>query len=305
MNDLDVVAAIAISRDDFVMFCHQKLTEEHPRDDYKELLELALIFVGETPSRGVHFRKPGSISRARWMMRLIYAYKIYLFKHQFNITAEEETGLRNLCIFGVMIYIKHWYQSDDVTRAPNADLQLMQSLVTYENIHADISTSGLRKICGQLWYLSEELVMLALFDKTIPTDIKRSIVVELKIEPSDDEIQKKASVNYKDVKSIMSMTLKQFVTKNSLNFFNILGLNTQFLDDDPELWNTNPTYIHAEIIVNNLMVTNDIAERGVKLMSEFNSLLARDEQQKQSILHVVSEHRKLYSDCKKQSLNST
>ena len=39
-------------------------------------------------------------------------------------------------------------------------------------------------------------------------------------------------------------------------------------------------------------------------MHEYNSLLSNDEDQKQFVLqvHVVSEHRKLYTDCQKNTL---
>ena len=65
--------------DDVVIFVKKHLKLQHPRDDYSELLELNILFPGEQPIRKVIFNKPGSIRRARWMIHLIYAYKIFLF----------------------------------------------------------------------------------------------------------------------------------------------------------------------------------------------------------------------------------
>lgn len=56
------------------------------RADYREMLYLALLFLGEPIQ--VAIRKPGAISRARWMARIIYGLKIYLFRGQFKLTGK-------------------------------------------------------------------------------------------------------------------------------------------------------------------------------------------------------------------------
>jgi hypothetical protein len=62
-----------------VTFCLEKLTSSQPRDDYRELLALVVILCGDCPPRGVKFIRPGALHRARWMARLIYGIKIFLF----------------------------------------------------------------------------------------------------------------------------------------------------------------------------------------------------------------------------------
>ena len=49
-------------------------------------------------------------------------------------------------------------------------------------------------------------------------------------------------------------------------------------------------------------MVNDLAERGVALMQEYNQLLTKDEDQKQALLQTVSEHRKKYPDAKKSTV---
>lgn len=41
---------------DILLYTTNKLKETLPRDDYQEFLELIIIFLGETPPRGIHFR---------------------------------------------------------------------------------------------------------------------------------------------------------------------------------------------------------------------------------------------------------
>jgi len=67
----------------------------HPttRDDYREFLELSLIFLGSSPARGIHFMAPGPMHHARWMSKVIYSLKVWMFRSQFMLTAVEERRL--------------------------------------------------------------------------------------------------------------------------------------------------------------------------------------------------------------------
>ena len=60
-----------------------------------------------------------------------------------------------------------------------------------------------------------------------------------------------------------------------------------------------PAILHAERIVKSLKVVNDMAERGVKLIQDYNTILTKDEEQKQFLLQVIQEHRRMYPDSKK------
>jgi len=62
---------IAAWKDDVIMFALGQLEKFQPRDDYCELLELAIIFLGDTPPRGIRLQYPDAIHRARWVVRAI------------------------------------------------------------------------------------------------------------------------------------------------------------------------------------------------------------------------------------------
>ena len=42
------------------------------RDDYRNFIELLLIFMRVTPPRGIHFMTPGLMHHVRWMSILLY-----------------------------------------------------------------------------------------------------------------------------------------------------------------------------------------------------------------------------------------
>ena len=93
--------------------------------------------------------------------------------------------------------------------------------------------------------------------------------------------------------------LRNFVTKNTRSFFTMLSLPTSFLELSPQKWKQNEDFLEAEKTVHSLKVINDTAERGVQLIQEYNSILTKNEDQKQFLLQVVREHRKIFPDSKK------
>ena len=105
------------------MFCHQQLCKQQPRDDYRELLELTIIYLSGTPPRRIRFMKPGAINRARWMARVIYAIKIVLFKSQFHMTRREATGMK---IFAIGLYVLACMIVPVAASAPSYALELIK-----------------------------------------------------------------------------------------------------------------------------------------------------------------------------------
>jgi hypothetical protein len=65
---------------DTIIFASKQLDEFQPRDDYYELLNLCIIFLGGVSKKGIFFISAGGLHRARWMAKAIYSLKMYLFK---------------------------------------------------------------------------------------------------------------------------------------------------------------------------------------------------------------------------------
>ena len=103
-------------------FALAQLQMSQPRDDYKELLELVIIFVGGVPPHGVRFKAPGAIHHASWMAKALYSLKIWMSKEQFQLSESEENGIREACIFITVVYIKAWFRASLPASAPNNDL---------------------------------------------------------------------------------------------------------------------------------------------------------------------------------------
>lgn len=297
-TDEHVTEALTDVKDDIIAFIVTQLSEVQPRGDYREFLELSMIFLGEVPARGSRFMAPGPMHHARWMSKVIYSLKVWLFRSQFKLTARETKGLREVAIFSVRVYIKAWMTAPLAACAPYNDLLLMKSLVEYENINEAVSKAASTKLSAHMWYLSEELVGLALFDRNVPSSMKRGMVQSLEIEGEDDP-PKRVQMN---LPAIHASELKDFTTSTSKTLFQKMKLPDGFLVTDPDTWEDDEDFQTALSIVKGMKVVNDQAERGVTLIQEYSGILTKDEDQLQYLLQVVQQHRKVFPDSKKKTL---
>jgi len=239
-------------KEEVLAFAQQQLEEVHPRDDYKELLQLTVIFLGGVPAGGIRFRAPAGLHRARWMARLLYGLKLFMFGR----TAGE----------------------------------FIQRLQKYAAVNRDVAAGATRKFLGHMWYLSEKMIELAFFDSSIDIEEKRAMVQSLKIGGKLNPPAKRIQLELSECESLKPSA---FVTEQTKQFFDGLRLPQSFLCKDPEVWHEDADYVAAEKIVRGQKVVNDTAERGVALIQEFNDILTNNEEQKQFLLQVVSQHRKL------------
>ena len=85
-----------------------------------------------------------------------------------------------------------------------------------------------------------------------------------------------------------------------------MKIPTEFLKSDPEEWENMPDYNYQLGLsaVRSMKVANDFAERGVALIQSYNSILTKDENQKQFLLQVVESHRKRFPDARKSTIIS-
>jgi hypothetical protein len=267
-----------------------------PRDDYRELIELVLTYLGA--HGGWTFRSPGAISHARWMAKAIYSMKMFIFRQQFLLTSREEQGVRAFCVFVATVYVQAWYEAPQAWKAPLNDFNLLKSLCKYPHLGIrDVTTKTFNR---HLWYLSEDLAALAIFDERVGDGTKQRMVANLRSAYGEDKPLKRAPM---DLAILETKELSHFTTKGSMRLFRDLGLPETFLESPPSTWSTLPDYQNAVTIIHNLAVVNDHAERGVALIQEFSGKLTADEGQLQCALQVVAEHRKKFPDSKKSTLN--
>ncbi|CAG9793804.1 unnamed protein product [Diatraea saccharalis] len=162
-----------------IEFYRSELIKEIARDDYRELIELSIIFLGGDTEKKFKIRPPGAMHQARWMARAIYSLKISLLSSQFNISNRDKAALLDVCLFIVTSYVKPWLQCILAVKAPHQDLCFLKSMKAYESIDKSISKAALQKFCQHLWYLTDEASVLSLFDDEVDQETKVKMVANL------------------------------------------------------------------------------------------------------------------------------
>ena len=108
INNTEISHLLEQNRYETTQFIIEQLQKNHLRADYVEMLQLSLLFIGKSAHLNITVRAPGAVHCARWMAKIIYCLKIYIFRNQFKITNEKLNALRLFNIFIVKIYLKYW-----------------------------------------------------------------------------------------------------------------------------------------------------------------------------------------------------
>lgn len=230
------------------------------RDDYAELNDLCLKFFGIETKKS--FMVPGAISKSRWMAKAIYAIKTYLFRDQLALEEDFERDLLELSLFVSLIYCKYWNRCTNVFNAPVNDLSLMLELQQYSNYNENIANSVLNSFRNHLWYLGEELVVLALFSDLVSIEDKNIMRLQLQLTTREFSVRRNNSLRLKEY--VNGMKLTDLTTERSIFLLSLLELDTSFLQQNAETWMRNKIYKKARKIVEDLIVVvNDPAERAL------------------------------------------
>jgi hypothetical protein len=207
-----------------------------------------------------------------------------------QLTAHETAGLMSVSLFVSLVYARFWHKAPLAQRAPLNNLTLLNLLNEYpDRCVSDKASAALRR---HLWYFSEHLVLLALFDERVDTVTKEAMVSNLSRAPNKIVLKRLDNKTF-DHRRPMS----EYVTNKSMLFFDLISTNGQetaksFLSKPPAVWSEDATFQDMKPKVKLLKVVNDSVERGIALIQSYNNALTKDETPKQYLLQLVSSHRK-------------
>ena len=277
------------------------------RGDNKELIDLVLMFLGRKTDYKIH--KPGATHKARWVMKLLHSIKIVMLEDCLpkDIFGKGSSGiskvkkLKRFVFFFVFCYIPWWYTCPLSTSAARNDIIFHEKVLRYTDIDKDISNAVLKSIQRHQWYVVPEMVPLALFDKTLNIHVKKSLAMKILSFPKLEKFQSREGNHWgKPVfPSNMPTDVVQAASSPDVwKFFEILQISHDFLKTSPDTWDENPTYIDGLKKVGHMKVTNDSAERGVKLIQGSISQ-TKSEDKLQDICQVIEESRALNPNLRK------
>jgi hypothetical protein len=284
--------ALLQRRQQLQVYYQGAMQQQQPRDDYMELLNMCVVFLGGPDKSSVKFRAPGATNHARWMAKAIYCLKLYMFQDQFKLTKSEQAAVTNISLFVSMVYSEFWNEVPLAHKAPLNDLRFLRSIQSFP-VRAVAETAS-RSMKRHLWYLSEHLVGLSFFDQRLENDTKIAMVHNLKRNPSVDSLKRLDGATFNPDDPI-----EEYVTQRSGKIFDLLINHGQdkaasFLAKQPRDWMSDAIYIDMLDRVKHLRVVNDCSERAIALIQTFNCSITKDENQKQYLLQLVEQHRKEY-----------
>lgn len=267
---------------------------DHFRNDYAELSDLVLKFLG-VPTDSP-FKVPSATSNARWMQRAIYALKCYMFREYLELETDFVEYLERFCLFVALTYTKYWNQCSNAADAPINDLQFLKELDLYRQFDAEIADAATVAFKRHLTYLSEELITLALFSDKVSNDHKSTMALHLALLTTTSHRARNSIKHTDEIHDIQSVEIYDFISARSNFLLNILGIDADFLSEDPSEWDEIQSYKHAKLTVKNLItVVNDSAERNLQFGAE---LIANQRIQTEERLQnfVVSASYKRYTN---------
>lgn len=277
-----------------------------PRDDYRESAELMLILLGEEPPRGVHWLQPGAFSHARWMTTILYSAKMYAFGEQLNYDQGKMDKLRRICLFNALFYVKAWLSARSAADASVNDLQLWNDLIWYKRFDPAVAQAAMTALNRHLWYLTEEIAPFALFS-TLLSDSKKKQVIQQLLKHEDDATSclQKGMPIFPQLSTSSPTQLSSLIGAKSWQLFRLLHVDNSWMNLPPTQWVTDAAYNEAAMFVHNCRVVNDMAERAVKLITDFAGTITKDEIQRQYLLQTVEKHRREISNFKKTTLRDS
>ena len=145
--------------------------------------------------------------------------------------------------------------------------------------------------------------MFSLFSEKISNDEKsrlasRLLTQEINI-PKSEKLEKPKFPLIDQTTELVDL-----ISPQSFRFFNILGLDYKWLAMNPENWQEVESFRLAREFVTTVKVTNDIAERGVKLAKDYATLLTKDDSIRAQLMQGVERCRRMFPEFSKKTLNS-
>lgn len=274
-----------------------------PRDDYRESAELMLILLGEEPPRGVHWLQPGAFSHARWMATILYSAKMYAFGELLNYDQGKMDKLRRICLFNALFYVKAWLSACSAADASVNDLQLWNDLIWYKRFDPAVAQAAMTALNRHLWYLTEEIAPFALFSTLLSDSYKKQIIRQLlRHEDESTSCLQKGVPILPQLSTSSPTQISSLIGAKSWQLFRLLRLDSSWMNLTPTQWVTDAAYNEAAMFVHNCRVVNDMAERAVKLITDFAGTITKDELQRQYLLQTVEKHRREIANFKKNTL---
>ena len=154
----------------------------------------------------------------------------------------------------------------------------------------DVATEVKTSLLRHLWYLTQPVVVLGLFDPEVGLQERGNIAQILlqQQQPAQFVVRKTAFPTH--IIQAGQSTLSSFVGPDSWLLFSLLGTDHAWLTLPPAQWSDNVHYAEMSTVIRDLAVVNDTAERCIKDIQDYANA-ANDGDHRGNIILVSASHR--------------
>ena len=279
------------------------IKETFPRCDYRELVELIVVSLG-SKVEGFAFKLPGPDHHARWMSKCLYILKIRLLDNVFDMEEEQRDQVTNIAEFILLFYAKYWFETPLAVSTARADLDFMSGILEYRVVNPGLAYKVLKSCYRHTWYLTPQLVTLALADRELDNKTKEEMAKTLHgLERNEVKLGKPIFPQLPYGATEARKEMSKLIGPESWLVLDLLQLigPQDWLLAPASTWHNMPEFCMLEQFAQHLVVVNDLCERGIHLATDFINQV-ESEEQRQALYQVVEEFRDRVKGCTKASL---
>ena len=155
------------------------------------------------------------------------------------------------------------------------------------------------------WYLTQELVVFALWDEDLPNSERRAIALKLASTPPPATwTTVKPELHYALPHLSRFPTtpkLKDCVGERSHLLFHLLQVGSHWLRLPVRVWSTDLEYVRIRDFLKDLQVVNDCAERCIKDINDYRNQTT-DAEYREDILLIVNDFRHVFHGKRKEAM---
>ena len=157
------------------------------RGDCKQCAENTLALLGE--KEYYYPRRPRATHSARWMGQLLHIQKMFMLSDQLPSTTKIMPQLTRMTQFLVLFYTIGCLNASLGADAPYNDLKFIVQMMDYRAVNNEVAETALQKVLKNRWYLTAELVVLAMLVVFAMFSSNQNISVKTKEEMAKTPLQ--------------------------------------------------------------------------------------------------------------------